>query len=82
MTTMDRLTKKKLLKRKKVGKAYEYEATKSREELNASMSRSIINSLISNYGDLAIAQFLDVVDGIAPDTLAALKAKHQSDQEL
>lgn len=78
MTTMDRLTKKKLLKRVKVGKAYEYQATKSREELNASMSQEIIDSLLANYGEVAIAQFLNAVDDINPQDLKALQEKYSN----
>ena len=73
MTTMDRLTKKDILQRVKVGKAFEYQPCCDEEELNTKMSREIIKSLISNYGDLAIAQFVDIVENINPKKLEELK---------
>lgn len=78
MTTMDRLTKKRILKRTKVGKAYEYRPCYSCDELNERMSGEIIDSLIKNYGDLAIAQFVDIVDNIDPKKLAELKQQSKS----
>ena len=73
MTTMDRLTKKELLERVKVGKAYEYRPCCGEQELNQKTSQDIIDLLIKNYGDLAIAQFVDVVDKIDPAKLEALR---------
>lgn len=73
MTTMDRLAKKKILKRIKVGKAYEYTPVCSCAELNTRTSRSIIDQLLKNYGDLAIAQFIGVLDTIDPKKLEELK---------
>lgn len=75
MTTMDRLAKKNLLKRIKVGKAYEYTPACSCEELNARTSQSIIEQLVKNYGDLAIAQFINVLDTIDPKKLEELKRR-------
>ncbi|MDP3970527.1 MAG: BlaI/MecI/CopY family transcriptional regulator [bacterium] len=73
MTTMDRLEKKKILKRVKVGKAYEYRAVNDQVQLNKKMSRAIIESLINNYGNLAIAQFVDMVDKIDPKMIEKLR---------
>jgi len=73
MTTMDRLTKKGLLQRTKVGKAYEYQAIHSEEQLCVSTTQAMIDMLVLRYGDLAIAQFVDTVDRIDPKKFAALK---------
>lgn len=73
MTTMDRLAKKKLLRRTKIGKAYEYTPACSCAELNAKTSQSIVNQLVKHYGDLAIVQFIDVIDNIDPKKLEELK---------
>lgn len=81
MTTMDRLSKKGVLKRVKVGKAYEYRACKSRERLNSHEAKEIIHSLIKNYGDVALAQFVDIVDTIDTKKVQQLKKtlrKHNS----
>lgn len=80
MTTMDRLTKKRLLQRVKVGKAYEYQPCCCEKELRQKTSRDIINQLISNYGDLAIAQFLEVVDKIDSKKLRNLRDQVSKDQ--
>lgn len=46
MTTLDRLYKKGVLERRKVGKAFVYAAKYSLEELNAGVARQIIGSLL------------------------------------
>ena len=73
MTTMDRLVKKGILERVKIGKAYEYHARYSQVELQAQTSRTIIDSLLISYGDLALVQFIDIVDSIDPKKLEALR---------
>ncbi len=73
MTTMDRLTKKGVLKRIKVGKAYEYQAVQSEADLCLCTTKAMIDMLIRRYGDLAIAQFVDTVDQIDAKKFAELK---------
>jgi predicted transcriptional regulator len=73
MTTMDRLTKKGILKRTKVGKAYEYRASQTEAELCQCTNQAIFDMLIRRYGDVAIAQFVDTVDKIDPSKLEELK---------
>lgn len=73
MTTMDRLTKKGLLERTKIGKAYEYQAIHSEQQLCTSTTQAMIDMLVTRYGDLAIAQFVDTVDRIDAKKFAALK---------
>lgn len=75
MTTMDRLAKKNILKRSKIGKAYEYTPAFSCEELNTKTSQKIVDQLVQNYGDLAIAQFIDVIDNTSPKKLQELKRR-------
>lgn len=81
MTTMDRLAKKNLLTRKKNGKAYEYIPTCSEVELKQGVTESIVNSLVQNYGDLAIAQFINVLDDIDPTTLQRVKEQYNSEKK-
>jgi predicted transcriptional regulator len=73
MTTMDRLSKKGILQRTKVGKAYEYRPMHSEAELCLSTTKSMIDMLVRRYGDLAIAQFVDTVEQIDPKKFADLK---------
>lgn len=73
MTTMDRLSKKSILKRIKVGKAYEYRPIQTEAELCSSTTKAMIDMLVRRYGDLAIAQFVDTVDQIDPKKFAELK---------
>ena len=73
MTTMDRLSKKGVLKRVKVGKAYEYQAVQSEADLCLCTTKSVIDMLVRRYGDLAIAQFVDTVDQIDAKKFAELK---------
>lgn len=81
MTTMDRLSKKDVLKRTKVGKAYEYTANQSEAELCQCTTQAIFDMLIRRYGDVAIAQFVNTVDKIDPaklDQLKRLVDEHQA----
>lgn len=73
MTTMDRLTKKGILTRTKINKAYHYTATVTEQQWHQSLSHQVLDKLVRQYGDLAIAQFVDVVDAIDPSKLQELK---------
>lgn len=81
MTTMDRLSKKGVLRRSKAGKAYQYQAKQSEVELCQCTTQAIFDMLIRRYGDVAIAQFVDTVDKIDPkkfDQLKRLVDEHAS----
>lgn len=73
MTTMDRLTKKGILQRTKVGKAYEYSPRQTEQELCECTTQAIFDMLLRRYGDLAIAQFVDSVEKFDAKKFAALK---------
>lgn len=73
MTTMDRLSKKGILKRSKTGKAYAYRSVQTESDLSLSTTKAMIDMLVRRYGDLAIAQFVDTVDQIDAKKFAALK---------
>jgi predicted transcriptional regulator len=52
MTTMDRLFKKRLLARRKVGRAFVYTATASRDELEGAVATELVHSLLQrNHGE-------------------------------
>ncbi len=73
MTTMDRLTKKGILQRHKIGKAYSYQAAQTESELSHATTHAIFDMVLNQYGDLAIAQFIDTVERFDPEKFTALK---------
>lgn len=77
MTIMNRLDKKGILTRNKVGKGYLYKARYNQDELVQQTSSEKVEQILGNYGDIAIAQFVDAV-GNNPDQLNKLKQLIQS----
>lgn len=67
MTIMGRLTKKGLLKRQSVEKAYTYQPAYSKDTFLTRISRQIINNLVSSFGDTAIAHFAQELENIPSD---------------
>jgi predicted transcriptional regulator len=51
MTTMDRLFKKGLLARRKVGRAFVYSATASRAEIEGAVATELVHSLLQREGE-------------------------------
>lgn len=72
MTVMNRLVQKRVLVRRKVSKAYTYSPVQPRDQFVNSVSRSVIGSLLSDFGPAAMAQFVDVVGELGPEELAEL----------
>lgn len=72
MTVMNRLNKKGILTYRKLGKVYVYSPVYESAELIHRVSSEQIESLLTNYGDLAITQFVDAV-GHNPNQLHKLK---------
>ena len=73
MTVMVRLADKKLLERQLVGRMHEYAAAQTREGFLARSSQDIAQQMIEDFGDAAVAGFLNVLRDIAPDRLAKLR---------
>ena len=80
MTIMDRLFVKKLLKRRKVGKTYYYSADASKENFLERTSKSIIDGLVRDFGEVAIAQFATTIDKVDPKKLKMLREKIKTDK--
>lgn len=79
MTVMSRLYDKGVLKRNlDVSGAYVYRAAKTREGFFAAASKKMINGLLSDYGEVAVAQFLDAVESSNLDDLKKWKRKLKS----
>lgn len=72
MTVMNRLTEKGWLIAEKQSKAYSYRATQSREAAEAAAVGEVVRTLLRDFGDVAVVQFLKELDEIAPEQLARL----------
>ena len=72
-TVMNRLVYKNVLQRWRVGKVYFYAPIQTREAFLQSVSHQVVQSLVEDFGQLAISQFSDVIDDLTPEDLAALE---------
>lgn len=73
MTVMNRLVDKQILSRRRMGRAYSYAPCDSRDDFLARVSRNVVEGLLQDFGDLAIAQFVSAVDRVDPAQLAELQ---------
>ena len=73
MTVMRRLADKGLLRRRLVGKTHQYEVAQTEEQFLHAASRRPIRSLIDDFGEVAIAEFLAELDGVEPERRRRLK---------
>ena len=74
MTVMGHLVDKGLLSRTMEGKRYRYVVARSRDEFLRETSKSMIRTLVDDFGDLAIAQFLGEIDNVDYDKLEELRS--------
>lgn len=73
MTVMNHLTDKGLLSRTALDKkTYLYRVALSREGFLARSSQQIVDTLVADFGDLALAQFVEAVEQVDPERLQAL----------
>ena len=77
MTVMGHLVDKGLLARTMEGKRYRYLVARSRDEFLLDSSRSMIHTLVDDFGDLAIAQFLGEIDNVEDSRLEELRSRAQ-----
>ncbi len=73
MTVMNRLVEKDALSRHRHSRAYLYSAVESRDDLVSRVSRRVVEGLVMDFGDLAVAQFVDTLDSVDPELLAQLE---------
>jgi predicted transcriptional regulator len=73
-TVLNRLVTKGALRRQRGVRAFVYRASESRESFEARISREVVESLVRDYGDLAVAQFVDALDAVDPALMAKLEA--------
>lgn len=73
MTVMNRLVDKRVLTRRRESRAFLYTARESRNEFLRRVSRRIVEGLIQDFGEVALAQFVGAVDDVDPRQLEALE---------
>jgi predicted transcriptional regulator len=72
MTTMDRLFKKRLLARRKVGRAFVYCAAASRDELEGAVATELVQSLLQRNSDEPLPILSSLVDAVSDRDRALL----------
>lgn len=76
MTVMSRLYSKGILKRRSgEGGAYIYIPRQSQEEFSAAASKRMIRALINEFGEIAVAQFIDIVESSDRKNLSKWRRK-------
>jgi predicted transcriptional regulator len=73
MTVITRLTDKGLLERSVEGRVHRYRPAASRQAFLSGISRRVIDDLIEDFGDVAMAQFIEVLDELDPERLRTLQ---------
>lgn len=61
MTTLDRLRRKKLLNRRKEGRAFLYTPRVSREEFEQTVTKEVIDGLLGSDAEPVLLQFVEAV---------------------
>ena len=72
LTVMERLERKGVLTRHKVGRAHLYEPAQSLEDFTRSVTGGVLRDIIAELGDDAIAAFVNALEEVTPDALARL----------
>lgn len=76
MTVMSRLFEKDILKRKlNDSGAYIYTPTQDKQSFLTTASKNVINGLIEDFGEVAVAQFIDIVENTDAKNLEELRKK-------
>ena len=84
MTTLSRLHSKGLLAREMKGKAYLYSPQVSRDALSTTVTKQVIDGLLSTFAEPAMSYFVEALGNADPsklDSLAQLIAEKRQDQE-
>ena len=72
-TVMNRLCKKGVLDRQLLSRAFFYQPTQTRDEFEKTVAHSVVSGLFRDFGNSALAQFIDVIDEVEPDQLQRLQ---------
>jgi predicted transcriptional regulator len=85
MTIMTRLFEKGLLKRRLIGKSYEYRSRVPKDTFVKRMTHQLVRNFISSFGESAIAHFAEELENIPASKkkklLAALKNAEAHESE-
>lgn len=73
MTVMNRLVEKRLLQRSRVGRAFTYRPVESRDAFLGRVCLCVAEGLVRDFGDEAVARFVDAVDNVDPSLLCGLQ---------
>ena len=73
MTVLTRLAEKGLVHRELVGKGYVYRPAYSEQEFAGAVSQRMLQSLVAEFGDIAVAQFAAQLDRVDPCWLDRLR---------
>ncbi|MCA9380696.1 BlaI/MecI/CopY family transcriptional regulator [Candidatus Dojkabacteria bacterium] len=73
MTVLARLNEKGILERKRKGKAYYYSPKNNKESFIKPKLKGIFTNIIDTYGNIAISQFVDVLETLKPEDIDKLK---------
>src|SRR6476469_4648080 len=65
MTTMDRLFKKRLLDRRKLGQAFLYRAVATRAELEEAVAAELVSNLLRQHADEPLPVLSSLVDAVS-----------------
>lgn len=80
MTVMVRLAEKGLLNRELVGQTYDYRVAQDRDEFLKRTSDRMVEELLTNFGEVAITSFLEVLERVDPERLRKLREYLQVEQ--
>jgi predicted transcriptional regulator len=72
MTTMDRLFKKRLLDRRKVGRAFVYSAAATRDEMAGAVATELVQNLLQQHGGEPLPLLSSLVDAVSDRDRALL----------
>ncbi len=73
MTVMSRMADKGVFERRLAGKSYTYRPARTAEEFAAAVSQRMVHSLVTEFGDLAIAQFAAALERIDSGRMRRLR---------
>jgi predicted transcriptional regulator len=72
LTLVSRLYSRGLLEREPEGRGFRYRATKAREEFLAELSDELIDRLLADFGEIAVARLGERLEGLDPKRLRRL----------
>ena len=79
LTIVTRLWQRGLLEREPEGRGFRYRAARTRDELLAELSDELIDRLLTDFGDVAVARLGDRLEHLDPARVAKLKATRRRD---